>query len=56
MLYWCYAGMLSWHVVEVKQTSWRLMWFTLLEAAVLVWVSWSQLSYIRRFFETKRAL
>lgn len=44
------------HSEQVKQTSWRLMWCTLLEAAVLVWVSWSQLSYIRRFFETKRAL
>eukprot|EP00904_Undaria_pinnatifida_P003078 jgi/Undpi1/12771/HiC_scaffold_6.g02439.m1 len=49
-------GREEWHSERVKQTSWRLMWCTLLEAAVLVWVSWSQLSYIRRFFETKRAL
>ncbi len=41
---------------DVQETSNRLMWCTLIEAAVLIWVSWSQLSYIRRFFETKRIL
>lgn len=40
----------------MKQTGSRLMWCTFIEAAVLVWVSWTQLSYIRRFFETKRVL
>ncbi|CAM9505720.1 unnamed protein product [Ectocarpus sp. 12 AP-2014] len=44
------------HRENVKQTSSRLMWCTFVEAAVLVWVSWTQLSYIRRFFETKRIL
>ncbi|CAM9630196.1 unnamed protein product [Hapterophycus canaliculatus] len=41
---------------NVDQTSSRLMWCTFIEAVVLVWVSWTQLSYIRRFFETKRVL
>lgn len=41
---------------DVEQTGTRLMYCTFLEAAVLAWVSWTQLSYIRRFFETKRVL
>ncbi|CAM9862613.1 unnamed protein product [Scytosiphon promiscuus] len=49
-------GREEFHRENVKETSSRLMWCTLIEAAVLVWVSWSQLSYIRRFFETKRVL
>ncbi|CAM9624173.1 unnamed protein product [Ectocarpus fasciculatus] len=49
-------GREEYHRENVKQTSSRLMWCTFVEAAVLVWVSWTQLSYIRRFFETKRIL
>lgn len=46
----------SFRGADVEQASTRLMWCTFVEAAVLIWVSWSQLSYIRRFFETKRVL
>eukprot|EP00903_Cladosiphon_okamuranus_P017507 g16125.t1 len=49
-------GREEFHRENVKQTSNRLMWCTFIEAAVLIWLSWYQLSYIRRFFETKRVL
>ncbi|CAM9408724.1 unnamed protein product [Ascophyllum nodosum] len=44
------------HRASLGQTSSRLMWYTFIEGAVLLAVSWTQLSYIRRFFETKRTL
>lgn len=44
------------HRGSVGKTTSRLVWYTFIEGVVLLAVSWTQLSYIRRFFETKRIL